>query len=822
MPDDYTISMQTETNPLKCLLRHIGTIENHSHDLFEIDMILSGSCRVTVGNKVFTVKTEDVFSIEAGTAHSFAGSDCSIISVQFNQSYFERTLPSPKHPNFECNSALSSDSYAFSAMRKLIARLVKNNSERRIGYELRNWALVYEIMDVMYQNFRIEESEAQNRKVHRYAERIREISQIIGDNYQQNFSLSDLAEKVHLSVSYLSKFFTDQFGINFSGYLSSVRLDRAVERLLETEDNIETISADSGFPNSQAFVQAFKERYGQLPSVYRRDMRAKQENEQKLPEIEQHDYMASLKRYLGDAPEDALPVSMQALRIEFDSKKELGTLKHKWKKILAVSSAEALLISDIQDQVLKAQEDIRFEYIKFNGILSDEMHLYSERNGQPVYSFAYVDKVFNFIRRAGLKPFVQLSFMPADLAKSERKLFGYLVSEPKDLDKWEGLIQALTEHLIKKYGINTVKEWLFSVWEQPDTPDFMYGFSSLEKFNELYKRTWQAVKSIDRSIRVGAPSSFYIVREDFENWYLPFFRWCDANGCPPDFMNFHYYDTVLKSEGDTGKKTFGFASSMVLNDKTEGLNDFVNQVIAERHRLLKEDKPIYLTEWNNTPSQQDLLNDTCFKSCYIAKGILENYDKLDSFAYWSLSDLMGEAPQPEDLYFGGLGLFTSEGIPKASYQALVLISKLGDTFMGRGPGWFAAKDGDSYQILLYNYKHFSNLYAMGERFDMTFTDRYTPFSPEQPMDVHIVLSGMKEGEYVITETSVSRKSGSSFDQWIEMGGMELTEKEELDTLKAKSLPAMNKYVMKPSEHGNLRLDAILDMLEVRLIRIKPK
>lgn len=79
------------------------------------------------------------------------------------------------------------------------------------------------------------------------------------------------------------------------------------------------------------------------------------------------------------------------------------------------------------------------------------------------------------------------------------------------------------------------------------------------------------------------------------------------------------------------------------------------------------------------------------------------------------------APQPDQLYFGGLGLFTANGIPKASCYAFTLLRELGDTLLGKGDGWIATKQNDDFIILPYNYRHFSQLYARGERFDMTFT-----------------------------------------------------------------------------------------------------
>ena len=101
---------------------------------------------------------------------------------------------------------------------------------------------------------------------------------------------------------------------------------------------------------------------------------------------------------------------------------------------------------------------------------------------------------------------------------------------------------------------------------------------------------------------------------------------------------------------------------------------------------------------------------------------------------------------------------------------------------------------------------------------MTFTDRYNPFSPEQMLDVHLSVRDVEDGEYMVTETILNRSSGSAFDQWVAMGAVELTQKAELDTLAARSTPAINKYAV-DSENGTLRLDAMLDMLEVRLIQI---
>ena len=815
MPD-YTIVNYDGGKPLRCTMRQIGTVAPHTHMEMELDMVLTGRCQVTMGDERFTAGEDAVFSIPPHVPHSLVGADCCIITIQFEQTFFERTLPSPKHPDFICNSAVYGDSEAFHQMRRLIARLIKNNAEQQLGYELRNWSIIYEIMDVMYQEFRVDESEAKNQRAHRYSARMEQISRILNEQYQENMTLAALASQVHLSVPYLSKFFEKQFGLSFLSYLTRIRLNHAVELLLHTDATIEAVSADSGFPNSHAFVQAFKKEFGVLPSIYRRQHRQQPPKKIVSLQPEQHDYMAGLKKYLQDSPALSQPQAISTRGI-IRTDANQGKLRHKWRTMLALTSAHAVLLSDVQQMLRRIQKDVGFTYVKFNGILSDEMHLYGENAaGKVQLSFAYVDKALDFLLSIRLKPFIQLGFMPEALSKENVHRFQYSISAPSSDEKWCRMIDQLIAHLQQRYGEAEVRSWLFCLWDQPDFAPERSAFADPAVFCAFYRLTRRIVKQRDSGIPFGAPATFYLPQEN--SWYLRFLNWCSEHDCLPDFLNFHYYDLVFNSV-DTAQQTFGFQESMTLGVTPDGFQKFVTHVLGDRRKLHLEQLPIYLTEWNNTPSQQDLLNDTCFKSCYIVKGILENYDKLDSFAYWSLTDWMGEGSQPEQMFFGGLGMFTSDGIPKASYYAFTLLRQLGDTLLGKGEGWFATKQGGSYRILLYNYRHFSHLYALGERFDMTFTDRYTPFSPEQMLDVSLTLEGLPDGEYLISEKIVSRRSGSAFDQWVAMGAMELTTLEEQENLTCRSVPAINRYKASV-QNGKLPIEALLDMLEVRLVTVE--
>ena len=168
-----------------------------------------------------------------------------------------------------------------------------------------------------------------------------------------------------------------------------------------------------------------------------------------------------------------------------------------------------------------------------------------------------------------------------------------------------------------------------------------------------------------------------------------------------------------------------------------------------------------------------------------------------------------------------MGLFTINGIPKASYNAYVLLQRLGNEFLGRGDGYFVTRKHDSYQIMLYNYKHFNYLYANGERFDMTETDRYTVFADSEPVMITLSLSDIPQGRYKISETYVNRTHGSAYDQWISMGAIELTAPSEFDLLKNASAPGFHQRLADVTSDEILTLDVTLELLEIRLIEIIP-
>jgi xylan 1,4-beta-xylosidase len=194
--------------------------------------------------------------------------------------------------------------------------------------------------------------------------------------------------------------------------------------------------------------------------------------------------------------------------IHIDFKDEKGPLNTMFKECVGAGRANEGLRADWQNQLAYVKKECDFKYIRMHGLLTDDMAVYSEdRNGKPMYNYMYVDVLFDFLHSIGIKPFVELGFMPSALASGNKTIFWWRgnVTPPKDYEKWEGLVKNLVEHFTERYGDEEVKSWYFEVWNEPNLDGFWAG--SQDEYFRLYKHAVRAVKSVNQSYRVGGPGT---------------------------------------------------------------------------------------------------------------------------------------------------------------------------------------------------------------------------------------------------------------------------------------------------------------------------
>jgi xylan 1,4-beta-xylosidase len=176
-------------------------------------------------------------------------------------------------------------------------------------------------------------------------------------------------------------------------------------------------------------------------------------------------------------------------------------------------------------------------------------------DGKPVYDFAITDRTFDAYKKAGVRPFVELGFMPKDLAArmpgiTEYQLHypaptmgGSVNNPPRDYNLWRDLVRTYVAHLVKRYGANEVRTWYFEVWNEPD---IIYWHGTEQEYFKLYDYAVDGVLSALPGARVGGPATTGPASPKAAAYLRDFLDHClndrsAASGktIPLDFISYH-------------------------------------------------------------------------------------------------------------------------------------------------------------------------------------------------------------------------------------------------------------------------------------------
>jgi len=177
-----------------------------------------------------------------------------------------------------------------------------------------------------------------------------------------------------------------------------------------------------------------------------------------------------------------------------------------YKECVSTGRAYLLLRRDHQEHILQAAHECGFKYLRFHGLLQDDLGVYRENGeGNPIYSWQYVDEVYDFIVDNGLRPFVVFDFMPESLASNKSTIYWEKsnISPPKDYKKWGNLIHEVVKHFTERYGKEEVGKWFFEVWNEPDQHFFT---GNMDDYLKMYDYAARAVKAVSPDYRVGGPA----------------------------------------------------------------------------------------------------------------------------------------------------------------------------------------------------------------------------------------------------------------------------------------------------------------------------
>jgi xylan 1,4-beta-xylosidase len=361
----------------------------------------------------------------------------------------------------------------------------------------------------------------------------------------------------------------------------------------------------------------------------------------------------------------ASSAAAQTQTIDVDAAAPAHPFPHFWEQVFGSGRAILALREDYRNDLRAVKSVTDFSYVRFHAIFHDEVGVYNEdEHGEPVYNFAYVDEIYDGLLKNGVRPLVEIGFMPKKLSFNPDALhpFWYKqnVSPPKDMDRWDALISHFGKHLVERYGIDEVAKWYFEVWNEPNI-DFWNGIPRQESYFELYDHTARALKAVNTRLRVGGPATAAAA------WVGDFLKYTADNHVPVDFVTSHGY------ADDTPENLFGTHEDIPMDDR---VCRAIAKVRNEIHSSAFPSLPLFWTEWNVQGMKES--RDTSFVGPALANTVRQCDGLVDEMSFWTFSDVFEEGGPIPVPFEGHFGLRAKGGINKPSYYDFALLHKLGD------------------------------------------------------------------------------------------------------------------------------------------------
>jgi xylan 1,4-beta-xylosidase len=393
----------------------------------------------------------------------------------------------------------------------------------------------------------------------------------------------------------------------------------------------------------------------------------------------------------------------------------------KWQFCVGSCHASTLLRADALNILKRVHDELGIKQVRFHGLFNDDMGLvcnFPQVLGIPVgdhiveTNFYKVGVLYDNILSLGMKPFVELSFMPQLLAKNPTRSFVYgsVPSMPKDMALWQKFIQDYLAYLFHRYGEEEVCSWYFEVWNEPDLSTHFFQ-DSRNGYLELYAATARAIKAFCPKLRVGGPAT------SASRWIDVIVKYCKENDVPLDFVSTHQYigDPFMGVSAEEAAKSFeqlqaeqevqkqqkeqalaklketfaAFPSDLPLltalqrlfggEDFTE--QDFDKDIFAKNAAVVREQAnglPVFYTEWNLSANFASPNQDMRKVAAYDVRASLAIEDLVDGNSIWCFSDIFEELHQFKEPFHGGYGMVNYAGIPKPVFYAMRMLAQAGN------------------------------------------------------------------------------------------------------------------------------------------------
>ncbi len=439
-----------------------------------------------------------------------------------------------------------------------------------------------------------------------------------------------------------------------------------------------------------------------------------------------------------------------------------------------------------------------FRYIRCHNTFSDAApnarpdqiygcRVYSEdATGKSRYNFQYLDQVLDTWTRAGLKPILEMGFMPDALAEGAlvRNYSGGAVNTPRDYTKWRELIHQTVKHLLARYGADEIRTWYFEIWNEPDLRTYFidghqpplpgkFTSESVARFMKMYDYFVDGALAADSQIKVGGPG--LAGNNEFFKLFLDHITRgtnavTGARGTRADFISWHGY---------------GASQSLLDNNRKRRalVRSYPELAPAELHQ----------NEWgpalNLTDRGQSATVLGEYYAAFLCRSIDNNFNNADARV-----DLILRWGQMADGWRAHTRHYGEQVVPLPIFNAYLLLNKLGPERIavehaqaGANVRAFAARRGaPSAQIVVYRLEE-KNEDGTGDA-----------------VGVELTVSGLSGATLPVKHYRIDRERANAYRAWLALGSPKQPTRAQIDEIAARANLAPETEIVK-IENGAARL-----------------
>ncbi len=462
-----------------------------------------------------------------------------------------------------------------------------------------------------------------------------------------------------------------------------------------------------------------------------------------------------------------------------------GPMSRMYNFCVGAGRANEGLRADWQRQLRRVHDDCGFRYIRFHGLFCDDMGVYQEdKQGNPVYNWQYVDELFDFLESIGMKPFIELGFMPSALASGKQTIFWYKanVTPPKDYAKWEAFITAFTRHVTERYGADEIRQWYFEVWNEPNLDAFWMGNPEKKtnaewvpgaraEYYKLYETSARAVKSVDQAYRVGGPATAG------SGWINETLAACAEKGMPLDFVSTHTYATMSGYLDENG------SAGTVFSKNRHAITSEVKATRAKMDHSKFASSELHYTEWSSSYTPADPIHDSYHSAAFILDKIRNIGDAATSMSYWTFTDIFEEAGPRTTPFHGGFGLLNYQDLPKPAFYAYRFLHRLAETELRcSDPAAFVCRDnGGAVQALFWD---FTITHPGPSIINQEYYKADQPAHEKAPVELQ--LAALPKATYRLKAYKVGYRANDVQSAWRDLGSPAQLTREHVEVLRKAS------------------------------------